>query len=208
MGLATDAEHPVLGQAQTPCLQVLLQARLGVLEHGCSRQVLEMPLPEALHQAAGGLQATVQIHRPDDGLEGIGKNGIAAETTALQFPGPQVEVFSKPELARNPGQGLAPHQGRAQPAQLALAVFGEAAVEYLGDQHAEHGIAEKLQSFVVAAAGTAVSERPFEQGLILEGVPQGFPEIPRASVQCSRTSTSLLKLVTASTLPRMGTRTS
>jgi len=110
----------------------------------------------------GRIQSAITIDGADDRLEGVGKNGVAAKTAALQLARPQTQVVAEGIFARHPGQGLALDQGGAKTGEHTLGLAGKALTQSIGDDEAEHGIAEKFQSFVVGGTLAAVGQGLFQ----------------------------------------------
>ena len=73
---------------------------------------------------------------------------------------------AEPEAARDVGEGAHVDDGGAQLGQLALGQVGVGAVQRVGDDQAEHGVAEELQPLVGRQAAVLVGVRAVGQGAL------------------------------------------
>ena len=71
----------------------------------------------------------------------------------------EVELGAEVELAGDGGAGLLAHQGVERAAELALVGLGQPAVEHVGDDEAEHAVAEEFEALVGALDALGGRER-------------------------------------------------
>src|SRR5665213_2133340 len=128
VGLSVDALDHIARQRTALCLQIFLQARLGVLQTRKRRQRGEARRKEHLDYRARRIKATVEEYRPADRLQSISKYGLAAKAAGFKLARAQVQGVAELERRRHFGERLAAHQARAQPAQVAFRRSGKSAV--------------------------------------------------------------------------------
>ena len=116
--LALDVQHRVARQAKPARLQVLLQARLGVLERLGRWQRRDARREQPRDERRRRPEPAVEIDRPAQRLERIRQDRLAAETAALELPGAELQHRPDTELERHLGERLAAHQAGAQAAQV------------------------------------------------------------------------------------------
>ena len=129
--------------------------------------------------AAARVEAAVEVDRAEQRLEGVGQDrGLVAAAGAL-LAAAEPDVAAEVELAAHLGQRAHVDHRGAQLGQLALGQVGVVAVERVGDDQAEHGVAEELQPLVGRQAAVlvgvgAVGQRPLQQArLDRDGEPLG-----------------------------------
>src|SRR5690606_15347165 len=172
VGGTADRQGFVLGQAESPLLQQFLQARLWILQRARIRQAGEQ-LPEGgMDEFRGGLDVAVEIDGADDRFQRIRQHRAAAKAAGFQFAGAEPQHVADLQRLRDVRQRLAVHQRGAQPGEIAFAVADIAAEKKIGDHHAEHGVAEKFQPFVVGRRGAARRQRADEVSALTEPVSQ------------------------------------
>src|SRR5512133_3601793 len=157
----------------------LLQRGL-VVEGGPPAGRLHHPvLEQPADQGGRPRQALVDVDGPEHGLEGVGQDGgLVAPARQLLAPA-QAYGVAHAQLAGHLGQHVHVHRGRPQLGQLALGQVGEGAVDDVGDDQAEHGVAQELEPFVGGQAAVlvgvaAVREGPDVQLLTAEADPEGL----------------------------------
>ena len=156
------------------------------------------------HHLAAGLETGIQVHRADDGLDGVGEDRIAAVAAALHFPRPQLEPVAQLQAARQFGQRGLAHQAGTGPGQRPLVGLGPTLVQRLGDDQVDQGVTEEFQAFVVRRSGAAVPEGLLQQFRFAETVTERVGHWLGRPLR----STVLSNLPTTSRLPNIGTRTS
>ena len=142
----------------------LLQAGLPVQAGAEGGRLGHQRVEEAVHELAGGLDARRQVDRADDGLDGVGEDrGLVAAAGGL-LAAAEADVVAEAEGAADVGQRAHVDDGGAQLGQLALAGVGVRVVERVGDDQAEHRVAEELQALVVRQPAVLVGVRAVGQG--------------------------------------------
>ena len=179
--LALHGEHCVSGQGKTARLQVLLQARLGILEGVRVRQLRDARGEQARHHRLHRRQALVEEDRPAQRLQGIRQDRLAAEAAGLEFPRPQLQGVPEPDRQGDLGQRLGADELRAQAAQVPLVRLWVGGIQGLGDGEVDDRIAQELEPFVVGAGGAAVGECGAEQGEVACLVAAALAASARAS---------------------------
>lgn len=145
-GFAGDA---VGGGDAELSLRQLLEQGFVVLHGGVfCRQVDELVAEEWFQKGAGGGYAAILIERADQGLEGAGQQEVAVASAGDFLAAPQAEVAAKGERAGECGKGGGADEGGAQICQVAFGGGGEAGVEQVGGDEAEHGVTQKFQPLV------------------------------------------------------------
>ena len=144
-------------------LQILLQARLCILERCRGGKRGDPWLEQPLNDLLGGIQAPVQEHRAAHGFQGIRQDRLAAETAGLQLAGPQLQHFAQADLSRHFGQRLSADDPGAQAAQIAFGAVRKGKEKMPGDDEVENRVAQEFQPLVVGAGGAAVSQGGDEQ---------------------------------------------
>src|SRR6185437_869786 len=99
-------------------LQILLQARFGILERRRGRQGGDARLEESVDHLLDGLEAAVQKQRAAHRLERIRENGFAAEAAGIELSGAQLQGIPQSDTRGDLGQRLAADQTRTQAAQV------------------------------------------------------------------------------------------
>ena len=141
-------------------------------------------------KAAAVAQAGVEVEGGDDGLEGVREQGGFGAAAAALLALAEAEAGAEVEAEGHLAEVAAADDGGAEAGELALAGVGEAAVEGLGDDQAEDGVAEELELLVVGArvgealgvglvGERAVGEGELEQRGVLEGVAENGGQVER-----------------------------
>ena len=154
-GGPSRADHVIARQLQAARLRPFLQCRLGILRR---RRLAGIASPQARRdEAARRLQAAIQIQRADQRLHRVGQHRRALahagawlpRATPTAPPAARAARRSRPAPAARPDGRAA---GRARPPARR-----ETLGQPLGDQQAEHPVADEFQPLVRAgAAGRAV----------------------------------------------------
>jgi len=101
-----------------------------------------------VHEAVRGRQAALEIHRADEGLQGVGQDRRLVAPAGALFTPAKPDIGAEPEGSRHPGQGPHLHHGRPQLGQLALGQVGIAAEQGVRDDQAEDRVAQELEPLV------------------------------------------------------------
>ena len=112
------------------------------------------------------VEAPGEVDRPDHRLDGVGQDRrLVAPPGGLLAPA-EPDVLTQADRASDLGQRAGVDDGGAQLGQPALGEVGMGAVERLGDDHAEHGVAEELQPLVGGQPAVLVGVRAVGQGAL------------------------------------------
>ena len=151
----------------------VFQSRPGAHRRGRLDQRVE----EQVDDLGGALEAAGEVDRPDHGLDRVGEDrGLLAATGGV-LAAAELDVVAEPDGAADPGQGAGVDDRRAQLGQVALGQVGVGAVERLGDDDAEHRVAEELQALVGRQAAVLVGVGAVGQGALEQlGVERGIAE--------------------------------
>ena len=154
----------VLGRPERRAGRHLLQARLPV-ESGPERGgLLDERVEVVVHEARGEVDVGREEDGADERLEGVGQDrGLVAAAGRLLALA-EHDVLPEVEDAGDVGEGAHVDDGRAQLGQLPLGQVGVLAVERLGDDETQHGVAEELEALVVGQAAVLVGVRAVRQG--------------------------------------------
>jgi hypothetical protein len=158
--------HPVDRRAEPQAGAQLLEAGLpvqgGTAGRGHDQQRVEQPV----HETARGLQATADVHGADQGLERVGQDRVLLPAAGGLLTASQQQVGTDAAVAqpaRDPGQRRHVDHGGTQFGQLTFGEVGLAAVELVGDDQAEHRVAQEFQALVGRQATVLVGEGPVGQ---------------------------------------------
>src|SRR5579875_122964 len=192
--LAVADDAPAHGDARAEALRVVralvLDAVARGLEAEARRELLEAVLRvaerrgvaggrrEALaeqveHEGACRRETAGEVGRADERLEGVGEDRcLRAPAGGLLAP-PEQDGVADPELGGGLGERPGAHDRGAHAREVALGQVRVGAVELLGRDEAEHGVAEELETLVRLLPGRlgavgAVGERPVEQVRVVE----------------------------------------
>src|SRR6056297_837182 len=160
------------------------------------------------------LETAIEQNRPEDRLDGIGKNRFTQESTAFPFPHAESEVLPDVEFSRQLGQGTVADQTRSQATQITFGGLGTAFEQQLCDHEIQQAVAEELKALVMARAEAAVGQGLLQQPRIGEPIVDAGDTIDRshhstlgpgpnlgcAIGQLARSGSSVLKERTASIL--------
>src|SRR6202050_4360437 len=119
--------------------------------------------------------ALIQIYSANDGLNGVGGNEGVRAGVALGFAAAEFKIGRNLELFGDSGERFGFYERRAPVGEVAFRI-GVMAVEMVGNDELEYGVAQELQAFVVLEAEfgvlvevTAMNEGALEQLRIVKG---------------------------------------
>ena len=173
--------EPVRRQPPVVRLQPLLERRLVVFRErgvrpgppGFLDQIRELPLDERPRR----LDPAVEVDRGDQRLVAVGDERVLQASAGLLFPAAENQERAEVDLLPEARQRGRRDDRRLQLRLLPLVVLRELAEQHVGDDEAEHRVAEELHRLVVedAAAGVlvharAVRQRVLEQPAVLEAI--------------------------------------
>src|SRR5262245_13898233 len=179
--------HLITGELVEGLGGQLLQAGLVVVTSGARRALDDPRLEQAQHELAGGVPPAVEVHGGDDGFHGVGEDGRLVAAARRLLPLAEPERRAQPDLPGDLGEHLTVDDRGAQLRQLALGHVGVLPEHVVGDDEAEDGVAQELESLVrhrvrVLGAVRAVRQRPVDQPRVTELEPQRGVEISGPSV--------------------------
>jgi hypothetical protein len=135
----------------------LLQDRL-VVALALTTDVGDHPGPKhPLDQLARRGEASIEVHRPQHGLERVGQDAALVATSAHLLAAAEQHEPPEPEVPRRVGEGAHVDDRRTQLRELALGHLGELAEGHVGDDDPQDRVAEELEALVVR--GQLVLER-------------------------------------------------
>ena len=146
--------------------------------------MVDLPLGQTVEdvredKALRGLQPAVKIHGGDDRLHRVGENGRPLSAAAALLPVAETDIVAQMQRERHTVQRLLADELGAQAAHFPLRHVGIERIEPRRRDHAEHGIAQKLEPLVAGIAPRAVfigigavHERILQQRPVTEHVAQ------------------------------------
>ncbi len=151
VGGPAGRDHLIGRQRQAAPLRPFLQGGLG----GARRRLHlgDQRLPEPLDKGNSRVIAAVEIDRGDHRLANIGENGRVARRAGGRLGRRQPQMAVEPDLQRDPRQGVAAHQIAQAACQVAFRLVLEAVPQQIGDDEAEHPVAEKFEALVMVLSG-------------------------------------------------------
>src|SRR5690349_11682402 len=102
------------------------------------------------------VDAAVEINRRDERLVAIRQQRLLAASAGLLLAAPEQQVLAELQTLRQPGERRRRDERGLRLRLLAFVPLGELAEEHIGDDEAEHRVAEKLQRLVVDHAAADV----------------------------------------------------
>ena len=176
------AGEPVLGKRPIVGLQIFLQRRLVILRrHAVPVHVVDQGRELARDEGAHLLDAAVQVDGRDERLVAVRKQRQLAAAASLLFPAPEQQVLAQIQTFGLPREGRRRDERGLRLRLFSLVEAGKLPEEHVGDDEAEHGVAQELQRFVVVNAAArvlvgarGVRHRVFEQPAVAEPVRDGL----------------------------------
>ena len=159
-------------------LHALLQLGLVVLD------MVDLPLGQTVEDVREDktlrrLEPAIKIHGGDDRLHCVGKDGRPLSAAAALLPVAEADIVAQMQRERHTVQRLLTDELGPQAAHLPLRHVGIELIEPRRRDHAEHGIAQKLEPLVAGVAPRAVligigavHERMLQQPPVAECVAQ------------------------------------
>ena len=131
---------------------------------------------QALDDVVGDRRPAVDVHGPEDGLEGVGEDRRLLPAAGGVLAPPEQEERAEVELLGHVGEGQRVDDALADAGQRALREVGEPAEGEVGDDPAEDRVTEELEPLVADRAGVlgaprAMGHRALEQLRVGELVP-------------------------------------
>ena len=153
-------------------LEELLKLSFGVLLNGSFQQSREFSRPETQHERSGLLEASVLVHGPNDGFQGVSEDFVAVAAAARVLTASKDEMLPQLELTGQPGHGTGLYGAGAELGQQAFRLSGKLLKERLGDSKLDHGISQMLQALEVETGarvlvGFFVRQRAFLHPLLV-----------------------------------------
>jgi len=115
--------------------------------------------PGGADERPGGIIAAVEIQRADQTFDHIADDIVALGGEVLAGLAAEADLFGNAALAADVGASLARDERIVAAAHLALRLVGEALVEPLGDDQAEHPVTEEFEPLIGGPAGAAMGQR-------------------------------------------------
>ena len=147
----------------------------------CSAVWARSRADQALDEVVGVRRATVDVHRAEHRLEGVGQDRRLLPPTRPVLAAPEQEELAETEGLGHVGQREGVDHALAHAGQRALGQLTEPAVGEVGDDPPEDGVAQELQPLVadgarVLGAPRSVSHRSRQQVRVVELVPDALGE--------------------------------
>ena len=146
--------------------------------------MVDLPLGQAVEDVREDktlcrLEPAVKIHGGDNRLHRVGKDGRPLSAAAALLPVAEADIVAQMQCERHTVQRLLTDELGPQAAHLPLRHVGIELIEPRRRDHAEHGIAQKLEPLVAGVAPRAVligigavHERMLQQPPVAERVAQ------------------------------------
>ena len=126
----------------------LLQDRLVVAVTLAPRVRLHQRPEQPFEQPASLVEPEVQVHGPEDGLEGVGEDARLVPPSAQLLALAEPHQRAEPERPRDLGERLRVHDRGTELGELSLGQVGEGGEGHVGDDEAEDRVTEELEPFV------------------------------------------------------------
>ena len=147
---AGGGEHLIKRGVGRPRLQQLLQFAFRIFNARRVRwQRGEIRRKLAQHKLPRGFKAAVQKDGSEQGFKAVRQRGFSFAPAHVLLAPAQHQVWSQPQGAGVNGQGAGIHQLGAGFGQDSLIRVGQGFVEMARENHAQHRIAQKLQSLIM-----------------------------------------------------------
>jgi hypothetical protein len=148
---------------------------------GSTGRGLEARTQEPADRFVGRVDATIEIHGPEDRLHRVGQDRRLEAAAGCDLPPAQAQQLAEPDRSTHLRQSGRVHQRGAGLGQVAFGPVAETRVEPLRHHEAQDRVAEELQPFVrgrprVLSAPGAVGEGKLEQRGVAEPVAEPVHE--------------------------------
>lgn len=120
----------------------------------------------------GSDKVSVQVHRAQNGFDGVCQNRGAVLAAGLGLTFAQAQQLGQLELERNLVQRAFLDEVGTHARQITFGQLTQALEQKTGDGQTQHRVSQKLQTLVVVCREAAVRQRTLQQGRILECVLQ------------------------------------
>ncbi len=164
---------------------------------------------DAVDDLGGPLDAELHVDGAEHRLDGVGQDRGLVATAGRLLASAEAHVVAEPERARDLGERLGADDGGAQLGELALGQVGVTREQRVGDDEAQHRVAEELEALVVGDPAVLVRERAVRQGMLKELRVEVLDsqDLPQPlSVGCTQRSEDLAALAASSVLTALGAR--
>src|SRR5208337_2240246 len=104
-------------------------------------------------QIANRMESAVEIHRGDDGFEGVREQSRFVAASGFLFAAPQPQMLAKLQSSRSILERVRVYDARAAFGELAFAPFGVVQQQVFAGEEFQHGVAQEFQAFVVLHRG-------------------------------------------------------
>src|SRR4051794_15205233 len=156
----------VLGHTEAVLGGELLERGLPVEAGAHRRGRHDQRVEQQVDDLGGALEAAGEVDRPDHRLDGVGQDRRLLAASGGVLAAAELDVGAEPDRAADAGQRAGIDDRRAELGQMALGEVGVGAVEGLGDDDAEHGVAEELEALVGRQAAVLVGVRAVREGAL------------------------------------------
>jgi hypothetical protein len=141
----------------------LLQAGLVVPDPGLFRSLCNPARPERQDHALSALQASVDVDRTDDRLDGVGEDRVLLPPPGGLLARCQQQVCAQVERTGDLGECPPRDHGRPHFRHLTLSQLRIRPVEEVRDDQLKNGVAKELESFVVVPGWVVRADRAVGQ---------------------------------------------
>ena len=175
---ALAGEDPVGGRGLALGGGPLLKFGLGIGGGGIVR-LGQQRRPEIKDDGGGLFQPSLNIEGGDDRFAGVGDDGLVIAGAAPAFAAGQAQRLAQPQVAGNPGAGLAVDEAVEAFGEIAGARLAVKGHQMIGDDEAQDPVAQEFQTLIVQrfanagpGADAGVGQGPLQKGAIGEDVAQ------------------------------------
>src|SRR5690606_28748744 len=110
---------------------------------------VDLVAPQRSHDLTGSLETSFDENRPEEGLEGVGKNRLLLTPAALCLALAEDKIWSQPKLPCHACTGLPPHETIETAGKLSFAGFGVQLEKHVGHGEPQHPVSDELKPLVV-----------------------------------------------------------
>ena len=109
---------------------------------------LDRVFQQADDEAGGSREPEGEVDRSDYRLEAVGEDRVLGAAARGLLSLAEQDRLAHTELGGDRRQRLGAHDRGAQSGEVPFGEFGEGPVQVVGDDKAQHGVAEQLEAFV------------------------------------------------------------